>query len=251
MKLFYRPGGFWYQYIYYFTPAIYKAYGSFLCQDPPGVTCTPSVVSSIGDFTSSDMVTRFLLNVTGTGTGKQTRTNTARATTPTSMGSGSFPTQYGNASYIAAKGYYLHIIHPWTTGFAVAHNPLSPYTNVRPQLQGYDTSLGGADITVTQVNTHAHWNSELSTETYYYHTYKQYMKGVTRVVSMVRPRLVHPYAPYPTVSGHRRGIRWRNPSYQSAQAWTMRVFFLPEPTGMLLLGAGIATLLGLSCMRRR
>jgi len=260
MKLFHRPGAFghrpgafanWYQYIYYFAPAYYKAYGSFLCQDPPGVTCTPSVVSSIGDFTSSEMVTRFLLNVTGTGTGKQSGENTARATTPIDPAYGTFPTRYGNASYIAAKGFYLHIIHPWTTGFAVAHNPLSPYTNVRPQLQGYDTSLGGANITVTDVGTSAVFNSTLSTVTYNYHTYKQYLKGVTRVVSMVRPRLLHHYAPYPTISGQRNGIRWFNPSYQSAQAWTMKVFFLPEPTGTLLLGAGVAVLLGLSRMRRR
>jgi hypothetical protein len=29
------------------------------------------------------------------------------------------------------------------------------------------------------------------------------------------------------------------------------VFFLPEPTGLLMLGTGIATLLGLSRTRRR
>jgi hypothetical protein len=38
---------------------------------------------------------------------------------------------------------------------------------------------------------------------------------------------------------------------QFARLWTMKVFFLPEPTGMLLLGTGIAALLGLSRMRRR
>jgi hypothetical protein len=31
----------------------------------------------------------------------------------------------------------------------------------------------------------------------------------------------------------------------------MKVFFLPEPAGLLLLGAGIVALLGLSRMRRR
>jgi hypothetical protein len=31
----------------------------------------------------------------------------------------------------------------------------------------------------------------------------------------------------------------------------LKVFFLPEPGGMLMLGAGIAALLGLSRMRRR
>ncbi len=174
---------------------------------------------------------------------------TAKATTPTSLGPGTFPTQYGNASYIAAKNFYLNLIHPWTTGFASAHNPLSPYTNVRPQLQGYDISLGGADITVTYVWTSAMWNSTLSTVTYTQDTYKQYLKGVTRVVSMVRPRLTHPYAPYPTISRPRGWIRLGH--YQSAQAWTMKVFFLPEPTGMLMLSTGLGLLVVLHRVRGR
>jgi hypothetical protein len=39
--------------------------------------------------------------------------------------------------------------------------------------------------------------------------------------------------------------------WQAARLHTMKVFFLPEPTGVLMLGAGIAVLLGLSRMRRR
>jgi hypothetical protein len=35
-------------------------------------------------------MTRFLLNVTGTGTGIQAKANTAKATTPTSLGPGTF-----------------------------------------------------------------------------------------------------------------------------------------------------------------
>jgi glutamate/tyrosine decarboxylase-like PLP-dependent enzyme len=38
---------------------------------------------------------------------------------------------------------------------------------------------------------------------------------------------------------------------QLARLWSLKVFSLPEPTGMLMLGAGIAVLLGLSRMRRR
>jgi hypothetical protein len=241
-QLFYRPEAFSYQYIYYFTPTIYKAYGSLKCQDPPGVTCTPGVVSSIGDITSSGMVTRFLMSLTTTYSSWPP--NMYKATTPTSMGPGSFPTQYGNASYIAAKGYYLRTIHPWTTGFAVAYNPLSPYTNVRPQLQGYDISLGGADITVTHYDWGYNWNEQYSSSSYTQYTYKQYLKGVTRVVSMVRPRLLHPYAPYPTTKP--RG--WTT---QSAQVWTMKVFFLPEPTGLLMLGTGLGLLVVLHRVSRQ
>jgi len=39
--------------------------------------------------------------------------------------------------------------------------------------------------------------------------------------------------------------------WQAARLHTMRVFFLPEPTGLLMLSAGIVALLGLSRMRRR
>ncbi len=38
---------------------------------------------------------------------------------------------------------------------------------------------------------------------------------------------------------------------QRAELWAMKVFFVPEPAGMLLLGVGVAALLGLSRMRRR
>jgi hypothetical protein len=254
MQLFHGPWAYFRQYIYYFTPALYWAVGSFKCQDPLGVTCTPSVVSSIGDITASVMVTRFLLTESGK----------TKATTPISLGPGTFPTQYGNASYIATKTYFLHTIHPWTTGFASAHNPLETPTPITPQLQGYDISLGGADITVTHTHTAAMFNSTLSTVTYSQHTYKQYLKGVTRVVSMVRPRLVHRYASNLISPGARTcQVGWRNWSRrtlgrsdiagcaQAARLFTMKVFFLPEPTGLLLLGVGIAALLGLSRMRRR
>jgi hypothetical protein len=254
MRIFYKPTAFWAAYVYNFAPAYYSDYGSFLCQNPPGVTCTPSVVSSVGDVTNYFRMTRFLLNVPGTGTGKQTRANTAKATTPTSLGPGTFPTQYGNASYIAAKNIYLHTIHPWTTGFASAHNPLSPYTDVRPQLQGYDISLGGANITVTHIRTRNVFNPTLSTVTYTQETRKQYLVGVTRIVSMVRPRLLHVYTSNSIIERPRRWNFWTGEwmgPYQSAQASTMKVFFVPEPAGMLLLGAGVAAVLGLSRMRRR
>ncbi len=62
---------------------------------------------------------------------------------------------------------------------------------------------------------------------------------------MVRPRLIHTYTVPIDPSGRIENIR------QLARLWRLKVFFLPEPAGMLLLGAGIAVLLGLSRMRRR
>ncbi len=63
---------------------------------------------------------------------------------------------------------------------------------------------------------------------------------------MVRPRLVWtfrvplPFDPHPISN-----------IWQTAWMWSLKVFFLPEPTGLLTLGAGVAVLLGLSRRRRR
>jgi len=251
-RLFYGPNAGFYQYIYYFTPAIYKAYGDYICFDDGKFGCTPSTFASdIGDTTATYQFTWFLLNITGTGTGDQTRSNSAKATTPTTP-NGKAPTPYGNASFITGMRRYLNVIHPWTTGFAKVHNAKGSVwrTNdpgaITPQAQGYDISLGGADITVTHYDWNANWNSTLSTITTTTYTYKQYLKGVGRVVSMVRPRLIHDYnVPLDPDSDPITNI------WQVARLHTMKVFFLPEPTGMLLLGVGVAALLGLSRMRRR
>jgi hypothetical protein len=244
-RLFYRPEAYWYQYIYYYTPAIYKAYGDFSCLDEGMFDCTPGTFkSSIGDTTAGFQATWYLLNVTGTGTGKQTRANTAKATAPTTP-YGTDRTPYGNASFITGMRRYLNLIHPWTTGFAKVHNPVGSPNIITPQAQGYDISLGGADITVTHYDRVQVWSPEYSSSSYYTTTTKkQYLYGVTRVVSMVRPRLIHSYTVRNTLAGLPN-------TWQAARLWSLKVFFLPEPGGMLMLGAGIAALLGLSRIRMR
>jgi hypothetical protein len=89
------------------------------------------------------------------------------------------------------------------------------------------------------------FNYGLETVTYTTSTYKQYLTGVSRVVSLVRPRLIHVYEQplaknVPFIS-----------NYQASRLWTMKVFFVPEPVGLGMMGAGIVALLGLSRMRRR
>jgi hypothetical protein len=159
----------------------------------------------------------------------------------------------GNASYLTGMRRYLNLIHPWTTGFARVHNAkgsawqwLDPEP-ITPQAQGYDISLGGATITVPKKNYKQAWNKTLSTLTPTTSTpYTQVLKGVTRVVSMVRPRLVHDYnVPLDPSVDPITNI------WQAARLQQLKVFFLPEPGGMLMLGVGIAALLGLSRMRRR
>ena len=109
-------------------------------------------------------------------------TNGAKATTPITP-EGTIPTPLGNASFVVAKNYYLHLIHPWTTGFAKAYNYLETPFRITPQSQGYDVQLGGADITVTHVYTAANFDPVLKAVTYKDYTYKQYLKGIERVVN--------------------------------------------------------------------
>jgi hypothetical protein len=171
----------------------------------------------------------------------------AKATTPT-RSDGTVPTPYGNASYLKRSHHYLNLIHPWTTGFARAKIN-TWYWVVIPQAQGYDISLGGVDITVPHYDWNWNWNKTLSTITPTTQTYKQYLKGVTRVVSMVRPRLVWTFSVPPP--GGVLNPKTISNIWQTAWIWRLKVFFLPEPTGLLLLGVGIAVLLGVSRTRRR
>jgi hypothetical protein len=230
MRLFHLPTATRYQYIYYYSPALYKGYGSFRCQRA-GIDCTVLSTSGIGDITSSGMGTRFLISFPG------------GAKYTTSTGNGSYPTPSGNKSFVTAKTHRLNLVHPWTTGSASAYNYLS-WFRITPQDQGYDISLSGADITITHVFTSVMFNKTLSAATYAEITNKQFLKGVTRVVSMVRPRLTHAYL--------RPIISLGDPNFtnfQAARLETMKVFFLPEPTGALMLAAGIAVLAELG--RRR
>jgi hypothetical protein len=254
-RMFYKPEASWYQYIYYFTPALYKAYGEFGCLNN-GVVCTPNnnkSNSGVGDLSTVYRGTRFLLNVQGSGTGGRLQSNTAKATTPTAPGRDvptingqGTPGGGGPASYITGMQQYLNTIHPWTTGTASVHNPGGSPFQITPKATGYDHSLGGADITVTHYDWNQQWNKSLSTLTTTTATYKQYMFGVGRVVSMVRPRLIHTYStPLDPITDPITATR------SIARMWAMKVYFVPEPSGMLLLGAGVAGLLGLSRMRRR
>jgi hypothetical protein len=251
-RAFYRPEAFWYQYIYYFTPAIYKLYAEFSCLDD-GVVCTPNNIdSNPGDLTAVYRGTRYLLNVKGSGTGDRLQSNTAKATQATTpygtkptVGGAGTPSGGAPASFIHGAQQYLGMIHPWTTGFASVKNWLASSFAITPQAQGYDISLGGADITVTHHDWNQVWNKTLSTIVTTTVTTKQYLYGVGRVVSMVRPRLIHTYTVPIDFVG-----RIEN-TWQAARMWRLKVFFLPEPAGMLMLGVGVAGLLGLSRMRRR
>jgi hypothetical protein len=243
-RLFYGPNASFYQYIAYFSPAFYKAYRDYICLDEGMFDCTKDTfVSDIGDTTAIYQITSFLLNVTGTGTGAGKRANTAKATTPTTP-YGKAPTPYGNASFITKRYRYLNLIHPWTTGFASAFSTGWWSHWITPQAQGYDTSLGGIDITVPHYDWNMNYNKTLQTLTTTTQTTKQYLKGVTRVISMVRPRLIQTYT-VPIDPSEPIEYVW-----QHARLWRLKVFFLPEPSG-LLLAAGLGCLVVLYRVRAR
>jgi hypothetical protein len=241
-RLFFAPEAGWKQYIDYWNKpprsALYQGYGYYLCFDDGMYDCTPDTFVSEPGTTANYLGVRWLLTEKGK----------AKATTPTAPRASTqpTPTPYGNASYLRSSRHYLNLIHPWTTGFAAADKPrVGTAGNYFPQASGYDTSLGGVDITVTHYDWNQHFNKTHETLYTTTQTTKQYLKGVTRVVSMVRPRVTWTFAVPLDPSVNSIENIW-NP----VRLRRLTVFFLPEPAGMLMLGAGIAALLGLSCMRR-
>jgi len=244
-RIFSHSTAFFYQYVYLFDPAFYKAYGEWSCLKS-GVTCTPDTFrQSVGSTTNNYRIPRFLLNVKGSGTGDGLQSNTAKATTP--IGNGGYSTPYGSASFLTIPVQYFGFHVPFTTGWGKASNPVGDDAGViSPRASGYDTDLGGTDITITRTATGVNWNKTLNDITYTYETFKTYLDNVGRVVSMVKPRLVWAFMVPLDTSTDPITSQW-----QVARLDQLRVYFVPEPVGMLMLGTGIAALLGVSRMRRR
>ena len=237
-KLFFPPTAHWDQYIYYFSPALYVGFGDYFCFDDGMFDCTPGTFVSEPGTTASYQGTWWLLTELGK----------AKATTPTKPG-GTTPTPAGNASYLKREQHYLNLIHPWTTGYAKAVNAAGNQGTgtITPQAQGYDTSLGGATLSVKKRNYNQVWDPNLKTLVTSTTTpYTQILKGVTRVVSLVRPRLTWDMAvPLDPNTKPIENI------WTPVRMWQLKVYFLPEPAGMLMLGVGIASLLGLYRLGRR
>ncbi len=240
-----------YQYIGYFAPAFFKAYGTFNCLYQPdrtangqitGGTCTEDLDTKVGmvtaggraagQITSTGMVSRFLLDPT-------VFTNTAGTT------------MIGRTMYrkvadppVISKAYYLHLLAPWTTGMVADYNIDSTY-KIAPKITGYDKVFAapGTDLTFTHTSTTAVYMGGMVS--YFYMTDTEMLNDVTRAVSLVRPRLIHTYL-RPRIE---TDPIVRN--FTAARMWTMKVYFMPEPSALLLLGSGIAGLAGLYLLRRR
>jgi hypothetical protein len=242
-RLFHGPNAGWHQYIYYFTPTLYEAIGNYLCFDEGNFGCTPGTFASdIGDTTASYEFIWYLLTASGK----------AKATTPTTP-YGKAPTPYGSASYLTDMRRYLNLIHPWTTGFAKVHNAKGSAWRsfdpepITPQAQGYDINLGGVTLSVKKYNHNQFFDRTLSTLVTTTSTpFTQVLKGVTRVVSVVRPRLVHDYKVPLRPSADPITNIW-----QAARLQTMKIYFLPEPAGTLMLVTGLASLAVLQRVNRQ
>jgi hypothetical protein len=233
-----------YQYLSIDDPLFFKAYGSFACTKQ-GVECTKSLEQTLGEATSSGMVSRFLL---GNTIFTNTNTSTLRFASMTQYRKKAYTTSGSppGVKNIITKNYYLDLRGPWTTGMIDVNitTGVSSMYGAHPTATGYDKTLGGSDITLTRTYTTVDYKGLGKT---YYQTKKYYttLKGVTRVVSLVTPRILHVYQ-VPRIPS--------DPilsNYAAPRAWIMKVFFLPEPTGALMLGAGFVLLLGLYRIRLR
>ena len=263
-RLFFQETAHWDQFISYYTPFLYDGYGSYFCFADGAYDCTPNTFESEVGTTAIYLGIWWLLTEDGkakattpedtingttptmTVEATPTRTRWYGVTPPIYVGTGT--ANGGQASYNRRSQHYLNLIHPWTTGFAKAVGRDEPGTGIiTPQSTGYDITLSGATITVPKKNYNREYVAgtimDLVTSTTT--PYDQVLKGVTRVVSMVRPRLTWTM-----------GVPL-DPSEEILNIWSpvrmkrLKVYFLPEPAGMLMLGVGSAALLGLFRMRRR
>jgi len=213
-----------------------------------GGTFTPPTSLLAGQITSTGMVTFFLAAPT-----------LWPVTMTTHFGMSPIKSPSGYYRKLASppattRAYYLHLIAPWTTGAVSVYDPDGSYTpdmnanprkHIRPKMTGFDkvyATPGGMDVSLTNLATRATYMGGQTN--YYYYTSMEQLKGVTRVVSLVRPRIIHSYA-YPRFASDPPQLRYHNP-----RLWSMNVYFLPEPGALLMLGSAVAGLGGLYLLRR-
>ena len=209
MRLIYGPNASFYQYITANTPFISRAYGSF--KAPPTLDETDP-----GETTSSGAVKRYRMT--------SLLQNKACITSPSGTPNTRPPCGAGN--YISAQAHYLHLLAPWTTGMVQGYQPLGTYLTAQT-FTGYE-QLSPAMTPMNKIYVNNTVGSGYA----------------NRIVSLVRPRLVHTYL--------RDGVTGDIiTNFQAMRTWRMDVLFLPEPGAIAMLATGIAGLAGLAALARR
>lgn len=228
LQFIFGPNALFKQKIRTLTGYYSRATGSFYCQMTDGAgpgarngplqACTLSDEVKIGVIGSSGMVTRHKY---------------------TSLGVVPIKTSLG-VNNLTYKNYYLSTFAPFSTGMLFAQNPLN-YKNQKFTATGYNKQFSPATSKVfTYTNTNL-TTKGMTTKT----TTMKTLMGITRITSLVRPRLRHTFERSNEPAG---GI---STPFQAARLLGLKVYFLPEPGGMLLIGAGMLGLAGLSILRRR
>jgi hypothetical protein len=116
-----------------------------------------------------------------------------------------------NGGYYSRLNPYFYTLAPFTTGMVTGWQPFGA-TNTEFTLTGYDNRTPA---------------------------------GLSGVVSLVRPRMVHVYS-IPEDPNDPIRMTWA-----SASAWQMDFHFLPEPGSTMMLASGLVLMAGLYRLRRR
>ena len=263
-RLFNTDVAHWEQWIEFFPPNLYYGYGFYHCMNNGKFDCTPGPFASQEGTTQAYDGVWWLLTASAKAPGSDrlslatvprtslgtTPTMTTLATGPKAPYVGDGTPSGGPASYSRREQHYLNFVHPWTTGKARAVNAAGVQGTgiITPQATGFDLTYPlGTNIAVKKFGYNETFNKTLSTFNVSTTTpYTQFLTGVTRVVSMVRPRMTWTMnLPLDPANNPVTNI------WAPVRMKRITVYFLPEPGGMLALGVGIASLLGLSRLWRR
>jgi len=229
-------GQHWYQYKSVGAPLFFKGYFTSQCTRMGNVCSTKSYETDVGEVHKYGQGILKLLEedqITGGPTPRFDKTMYRPLRSPA----------------VTSDVYYFNTLAPWTTGIATVTNMTGKTSLYGGQARGeggdWVPTPGSVDTTLTRTATDVRYKGE--GYGVYYPTKKYYstLMGITRIVSLVRPRIVHAYI-IPRIATDPIYTNW-----QANRVWFMDVYFLPEPSAVLMLGSGILGLAGLAFVRRR
>jgi hypothetical protein len=231
----------WYQYKSVDTPYFFKGYFTSQCTRMGNDCATKSYATDVGEINQYGQGLLKLLEE------DPVYTTTNASVMPTARFSKTIFRNF-RVPAVSSTVYYMQMNAPWTTGNVTVTNKVGQTSLYGAQVRGVGTdripTAGSVDTTLTRTVTDVEYKGQGKT---YYPTKKYYstLKGITRIVSLVRPRIVHAYI-VPRLVTDPIFTNW-----QANRVWFLNVYFVPEPSAMLMLGSGIVGLAGLAFVRRR